>query len=124
MEHPIQHLIATSMQSIKQMTDVNTVIGDAITTADGTTIIPMSKVSFGFVTGGSDFSPKSVNTQNLFGGGAGAGVTIDPVAFLVINGSDVKLLPVSDSGGGAAEKMIGMIPGLIDKAKDLFTKDD
>lgn len=128
-EHPIQGLMGTAMQSIKEMVDVNTIIGDPITTPDGTTIIPISKVSFGFASGGSDFAPKgnsNSNTNessgnNLFGGGSGAGISITPVAFLVVNGADVRLLHVSGNAT-TADRVVSMLPDVIDKIKELFGK--
>ena len=102
MEHPIGNLMATTMQKIKEMVDVNTIVGDPIRTVEGVTIIPVSKVSFGFAAGGSDFTGKNQqpNQENAFGGGSGAGINITPVAFLIINGDSVKLLPVTPPASG------------------------
>ncbi|MEG0770270.1 MAG: GerW family sporulation protein [Clostridia bacterium] len=119
-QHPIQGLMATAMQSIKEMVDVNTIVGDPIETPDGT-IIPVSKVSFGFAAGGSDFPSKNP-TNGLFGGGSGAGITINPVAFLVISNGNVKLLQISDEST-AADKLIALVPDIIDKVKDIFKKE-
>lgn len=85
-EHPISNLMTETMSKIKEMVDVNTIIGTPITTADGTTVIPVSKVTFGFASGGSDFAPKHMpqNAPLAFGGGGGAGVTVSPVCFLII----------------------------------------
>ncbi|MCH5304431.1 MAG: GerW family sporulation protein, partial [Ruminococcus sp.] len=93
MDHPINGLMDTTMDKIKQMVDVNTIIGDPITSPDGTIIIPVSKVSYGFASGGSDFPTKKEN-KDCFGGGSGAGVTIQPVAFLTVYRGEVKLIPV------------------------------
>lgn len=82
MSHPIKDLMDSSIQNLHQLVDVNTIIGDPVTTPDGTTIIPVSKVTFGYASGGSEFP--SSKTPDPFGGGAGAGVTIQPIAFLVI----------------------------------------
>lgn len=120
-EHPIQGLMGTAMQSIKEMVDVNTIIGDPITTPDGTTIIPISKVSFGFASGGSDFSAKHQESDNLFGGGSGAGITIAPIAFLVVNGQDVKLLHVSGNAT-TADRIVSMVPDALEKIKEMFSK--
>ena len=87
------------MEKIREMIDVNTIIGDPITTPDGTVIIPVSKVSFGFGSGGSDFPNK--RDRDLFGGGAGAGISIQPLAFLVVFQGDVKLLQMSDGDSTA-----------------------
>ena len=119
-EHPIQGMMSTTMQRIREMVDVNAIVGDPITTPDGTTIIPVSKVSFGFASGGSDLPTKV--TKDMFGGGAGAGVSINPIAFLVVSNGNVKLLQLSDEPGGAIGKAVGMVPDVIDKVSDLFSK--
>lgn len=121
-EHPIQGLMSTAMQKIREMVDVNTIIGDPISTPDGTTIIPVSKVSFGFASGGSDLPSK--NQKDPFGGGSGAGISIHPIAFLVVSNGDVKLLQLSEDGGSPAGKAIDMVPGVIDKVSELFSKKD
>ncbi len=120
-EHPIQGMMDTSMEKIRQMLVVNTIMGDPITTPDGTTVIPVTKVSFGFGSGGSDISAK--NPKDLFGGGAGAGVTMQPVAFLVISNGDVKLLQLSGDDNAVAS-IVNAAPGLIDKLKQTFSKQD
>ena len=121
-EHQIQGLMSTAMQKIREMIDVNTIIGDPITTPDGTTIIPVSKVSFGFASGGSDLPAKV--QKDLFGGGSGAGITINPIAFLVVCGGDVKLLQLNDGDTGAVGKAVEMVPEVIDKFAELFSKKD
>jgi len=115
-KHPIESLMSEAMDHIKKLVDVNTIVGDPVTTPDGTTIIPVSKVAFGFGAGGSEFSqrPDSKGTGNLFGGGSGGGVTINPVAFLIVNSDQIKLLPVS-STSTTADKLIDLIPELITK---------
>lgn len=118
-EHPIQGMMSTAMQKIREMVDVNTIIGDPITTANGTTIIPVSKVSFGFASGGSDIPSKS--PKDVFGGGSGAGISINPLAFLVVSEDGVKLLQLSDSDN-TANKMVDMVPDVIDKISELFSK--
>ena len=122
-EHPIQGLMITAMNSIKDMVDVNTIIGDAITTPDGTVIIPVSKVTFGFASGGSDFQAKTSVDNNLFGGGSGAGITITPIAFLIASNSQVRLLQVNEAASTAVERLVGMIPDAFDTFKDLIKKD-
>lgn len=111
----------TTMNKIKEMVDVNTIVGEPITSPDGTLIIPVSKVSYGFATGGSDLPTKKEN-KDCFGGGSGAGVTIQPVAFLAVYKGDVKLIPV-DKFEGTPDRLVGMIPEVIDKVKDIFKKD-
>lgn len=120
-DHPINGLMNTTMDKIKEMVDVNTIIGDPITSPDGTIIIPVSKVSYGFASGGSDFPTKNEN-KDCFGGGSGAGVTIQPVAFLTVYKSNVNLLPV-EKYDGAADRVVGMVPELVDKVTGLFKKD-
>ena len=120
MSPPIEGMLGTSMGKIREMVDVNTIIGDPITTPDGTVIIPVSKVTFGFGSGGSDFPNKS--QQELFGGGAGGGVTIVPLAFLVVSGGEVKLLQLSPNNS-TADKVVDAVPGLIDKVSGIFGKE-
>ena len=121
MDHPINSLMDTAMKKIKEMIDVNTIIGDPITTPDGTTIIPVSKVSYGFASGGSDLPTKKDN-KDCFGGGSGAGVTINPVAFLYVSKGNVKLIPI-EKYDGAVDRIVGMVPEVIDKVSDLIKKD-
>lgn len=120
-EHPINKLMDTTMQKIKEMVDVNTIIGDPITTPDGTTIIPISKVSYGFAAGGTDFPSKRENRDN-FGGGSGAGVTISPIGFLTVSKGDVKMVPV-ENNNGPIENIIGMVPDMVNKVGSLFKKE-
>lgn len=121
MSHPINGLMDSSMQNLRQLIDVNTIIGDAITTPDGTMIIPVSKVSFGFASGGSEF-PTNKQPTTPFGGGNGGGVTIQPIAFLVIKpGGGVQLLQLSTSHN-TADKVVNMVPEVIDKISGIFAK--
>mgnify|MGYP000910986566 FL=1 len=119
--HPIEGMMDTTLEKIKQMVDVNSVVGDPITSPDGTVIVPVSKISYGFASGGSDLPSKSPEKQ-LFGGGTGAGVTINPVAFLTISGGSVKLLRV-DPGNTSADRIIELAPELVDKVSSLLKKD-
>lgn len=121
MEHPIGNLMNTTMDKIKEMVDVNTIVGEPITSPDGTLIIPVSKVSYGFAAGGSDLPTKKEN-KDCFGGGSGAGITIQPVAFLTVYKGEVKMLPI-EKYDGATDRVVGMIPDVIDKVKDMFKKD-
>ncbi len=121
MDHPINGLMDTTMKKIKEMIDVNTIIGDPITTPDGTTIIPVSKVSYGFASGGSDL-PTKKESKECFGGGSGAGVTINPVAFLYVSKGDVKLIPI-EKYDGAMDRIVSMVPEIFDKVTELFKKD-
>lgn len=118
-KHPIEGVMGISMDKIHEMTDVNTIIGDPITSPDGTVVIPVSKVSFGFVSGGSDLP---VQTAEKFAGGSGAGVTVKPVAFIVIKtDGDVKLLELG-AKGGKFDGIIDAVPGLIEKVKGMVGK--
>ena len=121
MEHPIGSLMDTTMEKIKEMIDVNTIIGEPITSPDGTLIIPVSKVSYGFAAGGSDLPTKKEN-KDCFGGGSGAGVTIQPVAFLTVYQGDVRLVSV-DREEGTGDKLVNMIPDVLKKVKGVFKKD-
>ena len=120
-EHPINSIMDTSLKKIKELIDVNSIIGDPITTPDGTTIIPVSKVTYGFASGGSDLPTKKDNRE-CFGGGSGAGVTIQPIGFLTISRGNVKLLPI-DHYDGPADRIVGMIPEAFDRISDFFRKD-
>ena len=120
MEHPIGNLMNITMDKIKEMVDVNTIVGNPITAADGTLIIPVSKVSYGFASGGSDLPTKNEN-KDLFGGGSGAGVTIQPVAFLTVYKGNVRLISIG--GGDGIDKLMGMVPDVVDKVKGFFKKD-
>ncbi len=119
-EHPIQGMMDTSMQKIKEMVDVNTIIGEPIHCPDGTMIIPVSKVTYGFASGGSDFPTKTA--KDLFGGGSGAGITISPVAFLTVSNGEVKLLPVAPANN-TADRVVEMVPSVVDKVSALFKKE-
>lgn len=121
-EHPIEGLMDVTMQKIKEMVDVNTIVGDPITTPDGTVIIPVSKVSYGFASGGSDIPSKNAPNKEIFGGGSGAGVSINPIAFLAVYNGKVELLNI-ESYDGTADRVVGLVPEIIDKVSALFKKD-
>lgn len=118
-EHPINGLMNTTLEKIKQMVDVNTIVGEAITTPDGTVIIPVSKVSYGFASGGSDIPGKTAESTDAFGGGSGAGVSITPVGFLSISKGDVKFVPIVKYEG-PVDRVVGLVPEVFDKIKELF----
>jgi len=127
-EHPIQGLMKTAMESIKDMVDVNTIVGDAVETPDGTVIIPISRVSFGFAAGGGNCEPEEIDqsqTAFAFGGGSGAGVSVKPVGFLVcspING--VRFMPVE--GNAIYDRIIDLVPNVLSKIQEMLddTKKD
>ena len=118
-EHPIEGLMDVTLEKIKSMVDSNTIIGNPINMPDGTLILPVSKVSFGFASGGSDFPSKT--SKQLFGGGGGAGVSISPIAFLVVRGNSVRMLQLADTSN-SVDRAIGMMPEMVDKVADLFGK--
>lgn len=117
MKHPLPDMMGSSIEKIKTMADANTVIGDAIHTPDGVTLIPVSKVKYGFAGGGTDFATKGypANKENAFGGGTGASVSVTPVAFLVIKGENVRLLPVAEPASNSLERLVELLPELIDQ---------
>jgi len=130
-EHPIETLIKTSMESIREMIDVNTILGDPVETPDGSVIVPVSRVSFGFAAGGSEFSSDGGKEQRgggggdsgqqskfPFGGGSGAGVSLQPTAFLVVSRGEVKLLPVVH--GAIASRLIDVAPAILDRIQSML----
>ena len=112
-------ILASTIEKIRDLVDTSTIIGEAIYAEGGTTIIPVSKVTYGFASGGADFPSKS--SQELFGGGGGAGVTITPVAFLVINNGDVTLKHIT-AYDNAAERVVNLVPEMFDKVTGLINK--
>lgn len=126
MSHPLPNMMGASIEKIREMVDVNTVIGDPIRTPEGVTIIPVSKVKVGYAGGGSDFITKNYPAakDNAFGGGAGAGITITPMAFLVIKGESVRILPITTPPSGSVERLVELLPELIDQLSGLMKKKD
>ena len=122
--HPISDLMTETMSKIKEMVDVNTIIGNPIVAADGTTVIPVSKVSFGFGAGGSEFAskPAASGSPLAFGGGSGAGVTVSPVCFLVI-GKDgsANILGINAQASDTVDRLVEMIPGAINKVSNFVS---
>ena len=114
-EHGVNGLMAETMEKIRSMVDVNTIIGDPIVTHDGTTLIPISKVTFGFGSGGSDFKPRnsSDSAPLCFGGGGGAGVSISPVAFLIVSEGNARILPLNMPADNSTDRLIEMIPDTV-----------
>lgn len=114
--HPVGEVVQLTMDKLREMVDVNTVVGDPIHTPEGVTVIPVSKVSIGLVSGGSDFTPKNQPAgNNAYGGASSAGVNIQPQAFLVINGDNVRLLPVAAQDNGPLDKAIDLLPEVLSK---------
>ena len=123
-KHPIGELMETTMGKLREMVDVNTIVGQPITTMDGITLIPISKVSFGFAAGGSDFQSKNgkEGQPNPFGGGSGAGVKIEPISFVVVQNGNVRVLSANNGDGMSLEKVADAIPGLIEKVKEILPR--
>lgn len=131
-QHPIENLMLTAMNSIRDMVDVNTIIGEPIETSNNIIIIPISKVGFGFAAGGSEFKGETIDEYSKkekeeaiqyrlpFGGGSGAGVSISPVAFLVVQQNNVKLLPVEHCS--AIDRLLDYVPDLMEKANAMLNK--
>ena len=119
--HPIHEVLQTTMNKIREMVDANTVVGQPIVTQDGVTLIPVSRLSFGFATGGSDFG-KTQNVAKNFGGGAGAGVNVIPVAFLVVKDGGVKILPVAPPPGDTVSRVVDLVPEMFDKVTGYIDK--
>ena len=119
--HPINEVLQTTMTKIREMVDANTVVGQPIVTQEGVTLIPVSRLSFGFATGGSDFG-KTPNVAKNFGGGAGAGVNVIPMAFLIVKDGNVKLLPVAPPPGDSVSRVVEMVPEMFDKVTGYIDK--
>ena len=117
----IKGIMDSTMDKIKTMVDADTIIGNPISLPQDITLIPVSKVSFGFASGGSDLPTKK--DKDLFGGGAGAGVSITPTAFICVSGTDVKLMHISKNPD-STDKIVSLIPEMFDKIVDLFKKDE
>ena len=116
MSQNLPNMLDSTIAKIREMVNVKSVVGEPITTADGVTIIPISKVSVGLAGGGSDFVSKNVNHhENPFGGGVGAGVKVTPVAFLVIKDGNVRMLPVAAPANTTADRIVEMVPDTLDK---------
>lgn len=115
MSKNVSDLLTASMAKLRDMVDANTVVGDPIRLNAQIAIIPVSKITFGFASGGADLASKAQDPSKNFGGGAGCGVSIIPVAFIIIEGTHIRVQPVDVPAASAAERMIEQIPGLVDK---------
>lgn len=133
-EHPIENIMKTTMENLKEMIDVNTIVGDAVETSEGTVIIPISKVSFGFVAGGGEYKEglKAMKHQREasgeqngnedekpFAGGSGAGVSVSPIAFLVVGEDKIKLLPVQFSS--TVDRIVELVPQVVSEVQSMFS---
>ena len=121
-KRPISDLMETTIQKVRDMVDANTIVGEPITTADGMTLIPVSKLSFGFAGGGSEFAKKQ-DPGNGFGGGLGAHVKIEPVAFIIVRGDNARLLHVSAPPESTVDRIIETVPVMFDKVTGFINKD-
>ena len=116
MSQTLSNMIENTLSKVKDMISVNDVVGTPITTPEGVTIIPISKVSVGFGGGGSDFVSKNANKQeNPIGGGVGGGVNVTPVAFIIIKGDSVRMLPVAAPANTTADRVVELVPDVLDK---------
>jgi len=117
MSQKLPNMLESTIQKIREMVDVNSVVGEPITTPDGVTIIPVSKVSVGFGGGGSDFTTKHTapGSENPFGGGVGAGVKVTPVCFLIVKDGAVRMMPVAEAANTTADRIVEMVPDTLDK---------
>ena len=125
MSHPLSDMMESTMEKLRGMVDANSVIGEPVILPDGVTILPISKISFGFGGGGGDYVAKSPSAsgQNPFGGGVGSGVTVQPVSFLIVKGDSVRMLPVAAPVSNSLDRVIEMLPDLVDKLSEFLKKD-
>ena len=120
MNHPLPDMIGTTMEKLQTLVDTNTVVGDPIVTADGTTVIPITKVSYGIAGGGTDFTTKTQKGANPFGGGAGASVTLTPVSFLIIKDGVTRMIPVAEPASTTVDRLIEKAPEFADRLMSLL----
>ena len=118
MNHPLSDMMTSTMAKIKDMIDVNTVIGDPITTPDGVTLIPVSRLSFGFGCGGGDYGKQT----NQMGAGAGAGVRVEPMAFLVVKDGVTRMLPVAAPAISTVDRAIELVPQVLDRVESFIDR--
>ena len=125
-KHELENLMRSTMENLRDMIDVNTVVGDIVETSDGTSIVPISKVTFGFASGGSEFGEhvavRNGDENYPFGGGSGAGVSVKPIAFLIVKDSSVRLQPIDYDT--TVDRIVDSVPQFIDLIKGLFNKKD
>ena len=126
-KHPIEGIMYTALQGLKEMIDVNTIVGDPITTPDGSVVIPISKVAMGFGVGGSEFEKRQRQKENgeepknMFGGGTGGGISLTPEAFLVVGNGKIRMISVTPQNG-IYDRLLDLAPAAIDKVSELFSK--
>lgn len=123
MSEKLPNMLETTIQKIRDMVDANTVVGQPITTSDGTTILPVSRISIGLGGGGSDFASSKVqNGQMPFGGGVGAGVKVTPVCFLVVKEGNVRILTIAEPANSTADRIVEMVPETLDRIGSFLDK--
>ena len=115
MDNPISNMMDASLESIRKTADANTVIGDPIVTADGTTVIPISRIKIGFAGGGSEFSGKHAGERKPYGAGTGASISVTPVAFLIFREGSCRVLPIPEPASNSVDRLIEQIPDAVDK---------
>lgn len=118
--HPIQGMMRTVMESMKEMVDVNTIVGDPVETPDGSVIMPISRVAFGYAAGGSEFATTKANenANHPFGGGSGAGVSVQPVGFLVVGNGNIRMLPVD--ANSMVDRLVDLTPQLVNQVQGML----
>ncbi len=121
MSKNVSDVLSASMSKVREMVDANTVVGSPITVSEGTTLIPISKINFALASGGADMAAKLAGQSGTFGGGAGCGVKITPVAFVLVQGERVRVLPIDEPANTAIERMVEQLPMLVDKISELIT---
>lgn len=122
MSKNVSEILGASMSKVREMVDANTVVGAPIAAAEGVTLIPISKITFGLASGGADIAAKVVDANGTFSGGTGCGVKITPVAIIVIQNERVRVMPVDEPASSAAERVIEQLPGIVDKLSELIGK--
>ena len=121
MSKNVSDVLSASMSKVREMVDANTVVGSPITVSEGTTPTPTSKINFALASGGADMAAKLAGQSGTFGGGAGCGVKITPVAFVLVQGERVRVLPIDEPANTAIERMVEQLPMLVDKISELIT---
>lgn len=121
MSKNVSEILGASMSKVREMVDANTVVGTPINTPNGATLIPISKISFGMASGGTDLAAKADAVNGSFVGGAGCGVKITPVAFIVIHGEHIRMLPITEPASSTSERIVEQIPDLVDKITGIIS---
>lgn len=121
-KNPLSSLLQEGMEKVRAMVDTNTIVGEPITTPDGVTLIPVSKVSMGFGGGGATFGNKNATAEENLGGALGTGVKIEPVAFLIVKDGYVRVMPVALPASSTVDRIVEMVPDVVNKVGDFFEK--